>query len=164
MLAVTGVTFFETRDKNRGHNVQLDREAEMRYGMMGPMNGGGGYQALFVVVILLLLAVILLLFLRQRPAQPEKPEPEAEAGEPGAAGSEDKLEVALRLLDENERRVVEALVARGGSMLQKDISYELGFSRVKAHRVVQSLVRRGLVTAEEHYNTNRVSLVDWLKG
>jgi uncharacterized membrane protein len=130
------------------------------------MNGGGGYQALFVVVILLLLAVILLLFLRQRSAQPEKLEPgsEARAGEPGAAGSEDKLEVALRLLDENERRVVEALVAGGGSMLQKDISYELGFSRVKAHRVVQSLVRRGLVTAEEHYNTNRVSLVDWLKG
>jgi len=149
-------------------NVQLGCEAAMRYGMMGPMNGGGGFQALFVVVILLLLAVIVLLFLRQRPTQPEKREPEAEAevkaDEPSEAGSEDKLEVALRLLDENERRVVEALVTKGGSMLQKDISYDLGFSRVKTHRVLQSLVKRGLVTTEEHYNTNRVTLVDWLTG
>ena len=146
--------------------MQLDREAAMRYGMIGPMNGGGGYQALFVVVILLLLAAILIILPRQRPTQPEKlkPEAEAKADEPSEAGSEDKLKVALRLLDENERRVVEALVAKEGSMLQKDISYELGFSRVKTHRVVQSLVKRGLVTTEEHFNTNRVDLVDWLKG
>jgi len=151
-------------------NVQLDREAAMQYGMMGPMNGGGGYQALFVVVILLLLGVILLLFLRQRPAVVEAREPETKTeakaevkGDESEVGSEDKLEVALRLLDENERRVVEALVAKGGSMLQKDISYELGFSRVKAHRVVQSLAKRGLVTTQEHFNTNRVALVDWLR-
>jgi len=154
--------------KTAAYNVQLDREAAMQYVMMGPMNGGGGYQTLFIVVILLLLAVILLMFFRQRPGQPETREPvakaDAKAVEPSESGSEDKLEVALRLLDENERRVVEALVAKGGEMLQKDISYELGFSRVKAHRVVQSLVKRGLVTMEEHYNTNRVSLVDWLKG
>ena len=74
----------------------------------------------------------------------------------------DKLEVALRLLDENERRVVEALVAEGGSMLQKDISIDMGFSRVKTHRVVQSLVKRGLVTVVEHFNTNKVTLVNWL--
>jgi len=156
--------------KTATYNVQLDSEEDMQYGMMGPMNGGGN-QALLFLVILLLLAVILLLFLRQRPVVAEAHEPEtntearaeAERGE-ATAGSEDKLEVALRLLDENERRVVEALVAKGGEMLQKDISYELGFSRVKAHRVVQSLVKRGLVTTEEHYNTNRVSLVDWLKG
>lgn len=142
----------------------MDREAAVQYGMMGPMNGGGGYQALLVVVILLLVAVIVILFLRNRPIQPETraTEVEVKAVEPQAA--DDKLEVALRLLDGNERRVVEALVAKGGSMLQKDISYELGFSRVKAHRVVQSLVKRGLVTVEEHYNTRMVALVDWLRG
>ena len=48
-------------------------------------------------------------------------------------------------------------------MLQKDISIDLGFNRVKTHRVVQSLVKRGLVTAEEHFNTNNVTLVDWLR-
>ena len=34
-------------------------------------------------------------------------------------------------------------MAEGGNMLQKDISIDLGFSHVKTHRVVQSLVKRG---------------------
>ena len=135
----------------------------MQFGPMGPMNGWMQYQALFVVVILLLLVVIVLLFLRQRPAPAETRGAVAETKiEAAPPTSDDKLEVALRLLDENERRVVEALVAEGGRMLQKDISINLGFSRVKTHRVVQSLLKRGLVTTEEHYNTNRVTLVDWL--
>lgn len=73
------------------------------------------------------------------------------------------LDVVLRLLEPDERRVVEAIVAAGGDMLQKDISYELGFSRVKTHRVIVKLLRRGVVTAEKHYNTNRVELADWIK-
>jgi len=116
---------------------------------------------LIIIVILLLLVVIIILFYRWlRPAMAEKQKEVEEAGE---SGSGDRLEAALRLLDENERRVVEALVAEEGSMLQKDISIDLGFSRVKTHRVVQSLVKRGLVTAEEHFNTNKVRLVDWLR-
>ena len=141
---------------------QLMQQGPM--GPMGPMDGSSQNQALFIVIILLLLVVIFLLFYKwPRPASAEKPEDAEEADEEPESGSEDKLEVALRLLDDNERKVVEALVAEGGSMLQKDISVDLGFSRVKAHRVVQSLVKRGLVTAEEHYNTNKISLVDWLK-
>lgn len=130
-------------------------------GPMGPMHNGSQAQSLIILVVLLLLVVIVLLLYRQpRPAPSEKrEEKEAEEAE---SGSGDKLEVALRLLDENERRVVEALVAEGGSMLQKDISIDMGFSRVKTHRVVQSLIKRGLVTAEEHFNTNKVTLVNWL--
>jgi uncharacterized membrane protein len=127
---------------------------------MGPMHNGSQTQQLIILVVLLLLVVMVLLLYRQpRPARAEEPEIEAKADE---SGSGDKLEVALRLLDENERRVVEALVAEGGSMLQKDISVDLGFSRVKTHRVVQGLIKRGLVTAEEHFNTNKVTLVNWL--
>ncbi len=69
----------------------------------------------------------------------------------------------MRLLEPDEKRVVEAIVASGGAMLQKDISYELGFSRVKTHRVIVKLLRRGVVTAEKQYNTNRVELADWIK-
>jgi uncharacterized membrane protein len=47
-------------------------------------------------------------------------------------------------------------------MLQKDISYELGFSRVKTHRTLVRLIERGVVTAEKEYNTNRIELADWL--
>ena len=130
-------------------------------GPMGPMHNGSQIQLLIILVVLLLLVVIVLLLYRQpRPARADKPEDEVKADE---SSSGDKLEVALRLLDENERRVVEALVAEGGSMLQKDISVDLGFSRVKTHRVVQSLVKRGLVTAEGHFNTNKVTLMNWLR-
>lgn len=73
------------------------------------------------------------------------------------------IEIAIRLLEPDERRVVKALRDSGGTMLQKDISHELGFSRVKTHRVLVKLIRRGIVTAEKYYNTNKIELVDWLK-
>jgi uncharacterized membrane protein len=38
----------------------------------------------------------------------------------------------------------------------------LGFSRVKIHRVLVRLIRRGVVTAEKYYNTNRIEVADWL--
>jgi uncharacterized membrane protein len=136
----------------------------IQQGPMGPMNGSAQNQLLFILIILLLLVVIVLLFYKwPRPASVEKPENAKDADKATGSVAEDKLEVALRLLDENERKVVEAIVAEGGSMLQKDISINLGLSRVKTHRTVQSLVKRGLVTTEEHYNTNKVTMVDWLK-
>jgi len=48
-------------------------------------------------------------------------------------------------------------------MLQKDISYPLEFSRVKTHRTLVKLMKRGVVSAEKYYKTNRIELVDWLK-
>lgn len=72
------------------------------------------------------------------------------------------LDVALRLLEPDERRVVEALKDSGGEMLQKDISYDLDLSRVKTHRILVKLLKRGVVTAEKYYNTNRIELADWL--
>ena len=86
-----------------------------------------------------------------------KEPPEAQNGSGGA------LDVAMRLLEPDERRVVEALVKAGGSMLQKDITYELSISRVKTHRTMVKLLRRGVVTAEKYYNTNRIQIVEWLK-
>ena len=72
------------------------------------------------------------------------------------------LEVARRLLESEERRVVDTLVKAGGSLLQKEISWETGFSRVKTHRILVRLLRRGVVTSETYYNTNRITLADWL--
>jgi uncharacterized membrane protein len=68
----------------------------------------------------------------------------------------------MRLLEPDEKRVMEAMIDAGGSMLQKDISHETGFSRVKTHRVLVRLIRRGVVTAEKYYNTNRIEIADWL--
>lgn len=72
------------------------------------------------------------------------------------------IDVILRLLDTDERQVVEALLEAGGSLLQKDISWKTGFSRVKTHRILVRLLRRDVVTSEKYYNTNRITLSDWI--
>jgi len=138
---------------------------------MGPNRPAlpGSYLLLLVVaVILITVAMFLLLFPRLERVRPtEDIEPRVKGEAPEEAGGEEagsSLETALRLLDPDERLVVEALVDAGGSMLQKDISYELGFSRVKTHRVLVRLIKRGVVTAEKHFNTNRIELAGWLRN
>jgi uncharacterized membrane protein len=122
--------------------------------------------------LLAILAVAVLAFIsfprleRVRTTEDIHPEIERlEREEPAKAkeGSGGALEVAMRLLEPDERRVVEALVRAGGSMLQKDVTYELGFSRVKTHRTMVKLLQRGVVTAEKEYNTNRIELAEWLR-
>ena len=73
-----------------------------------------------------------------------------------------KIDVALRLLNDNERLIVQALIDHGGEMLQKDISYELELTRVQTHRTVQSLIEREIVTTTDHYNTKKITLAEWL--
>jgi uncharacterized membrane protein len=75
---------------------------------------------------------------------------------------ESALNAVLRVLNEDERKVIETLVAEGGTMLQKDIRWKTGLSRVKTHRILFRLTKRGIVSAEKHYNTNRITLADWL--
>jgi hypothetical protein len=75
---------------------------------------------------------------------------------------ESPIDVALRLLESDERNVVETLVNEGGSMLQKEISWKTGYSRVKTHRVLVRLIRRGVVTSDKYYNTNKITLSNWL--
>ena len=74
----------------------------------------------------------------------------------------DKMDVAMKLMSPNERMVVEALLDNHGEMLQKDLHYDLDLSRVQAHRIVQALTQRDIVTVEDHYNTKKVRLADWL--
>jgi hypothetical protein len=86
----------------------------------------------------------------------------AEPAEAEAAVS-DAIGLALRLLRPDERKVVEALLNAEGSMLQKDITHETGFSRVKTHRVLARLLQRDVVVSEKHYNTNRITLAPWIR-
>lgn len=72
------------------------------------------------------------------------------------------VDAVLRLLNEDEKKVIKTLVAEGGMTLQKDISWKTRFSRVKTHRVLYRLAERGLVAAEKHYNTDKIKLADRL--
>ena len=88
----------------------------------------------------------------------EKPSsvPTVEDGEPA-------LDAVLRVLNNDERKVIETLVAEGGTMLQKDIRWKTGLSRVKTHRILFRLAKRGIVSAEKYYNTNKITLANWLR-
>lgn len=72
------------------------------------------------------------------------------------------IDVALQLLESDERTIAQLLVDEGGYLLQKDISWKTGYSRVKTHRILTRLIRRGVVTSEKYYNTNKISLSTWL--
>lgn len=72
------------------------------------------------------------------------------------------LSAVMRVLRDDERKIVELLVSSGGKMLQRDLGRKAGFSRVKTHRILYRLATRGIVTAEKHYNTYEITLADWL--
>jgi uncharacterized membrane protein len=73
------------------------------------------------------------------------------------------LAAVVRVLNEDEQKVVKAIAGSAdGTMLQKDIKWKTGLTRVKTHRVLARLSARGIVKVEKYYNTNRVVLTDWI--
>jgi hypothetical protein len=73
------------------------------------------------------------------------------------------LNAVLRVLNADEQKVVKAIAGSAdGAMLQKDIKWKTGLTRVKTHRVLARLSARGIVKVEKYYNTNRVVLTDWI--
>jgi len=131
----------------------------------GPMGQNGGWSLtnilLVALIILLVFALIYFVFfprleniVSSASIQPEVEEMKEENR---------NLEVAYRLMEPDETRVVKTIVEAGGSMLQKDISYNLEISRVKTHRILVKLINRGIVTAEKQYNTNNITLAGWLQ-
>jgi uncharacterized membrane protein len=77
-------------------------------------------------------------------------------------GSKSEIDDILKVLKPDERRVVELLIENKGKMLQRDITWETGFSRLKTHRVVNRLVERGIVKKIPRGSTNLIVLEDWL--
>lgn len=70
----------------------------------------------------------------------------------------DRTQSILLLLNPSERKVVRKLVEEGGSSLQSDISRLEGLGKVKAHRTVEKLIRRGVLQKEQKGKTNILKL------
>jgi uncharacterized membrane protein len=182
MVAETTVTKTETKNIlfHSASLVKSCREMSMmdqgpRGQMMGPYGpvSGNGLIILvfFVLVVVVAAAAVIIVYIREhKPVQVQPIQKsvkytdsvESQIVTSSDVNTESSLDVTLKLLNDNERKVVEAIVAEGGSMTQKDISYNLSYSRVKTHRVLQGLQKRGIVTLEEYHNTNMVHLADWL--
>ena len=133
---------------------------QMGQGQMPPMmpHDTGANTALLWVIIILLAVIIVYLWYNGGRKISEKVVKEVSAG----SVENEKIDIALRLLNDNEKLVVQALIDHGGVMLQKDISYELELTRVQTHRTIQSLLDREIVTTQDHYNTKKVTLAKWL--
>lgn len=127
--------------------------------------GGGGstpsiWLGLFAAPLIVVVAVLGYSFLF--PELSKDTLPMRRSATPTTEVKVSSIDAVLRVLKDDERQVIETLVAEGGTMLQKDIRWKTGFSRVKTHRILFRLAERGIVSAEKHYNTNKITLTDWL--
>jgi len=71
---------------------------------------------------------------------------------------ENQQEDIFSFLLPDEKRIVEILIKHDGEYLQKQISKEAGFTRVKTHRVIVRLAQRGIISVEKRGNTNVIRL------
>jgi uncharacterized membrane protein len=69
----------------------------------------------------------------------------------------------LKLLNLNEKKVIEKLIETKGSALQSEIGRMDGMTKLKAHRAVKELERKGIVKLEQYGKTNRIILAKDIK-
>ncbi len=99
-----------------------------------------------------------------RSGKPKAESPMQSPDAPSGNGNQrDNLGAVVRTFNPDERKVVEVLLAHGGTYLQKFIVKESGLSRLKIHRIVSRFAERGIVTAVKSGNTNAISLAPWLR-
>ena len=77
--------------------------------------------------------------------------------------SASKKDAVLSMLERDERKVIAKIVEKGGSALQSEVSRVEGIGKVKAHRLVDRLVRRGVIEKETSGKTNILKLKKELK-
>ncbi len=140
------------------------------FGFEGGIGGRGygmrekipsSFRLVFIVVPLVITVAVLGYALAFPELSEEKPKGKPSLV-PAVEKGESALDAVLRVLNEDERKVIETLVGEGGTMLQKDIRWKTGLSRVKTHRILFRLAKRGVVSAEKYYNTNKITLAEWL--
>lgn len=64
----------------------------------------------------------------------------------------------LKFLNANERKIIEALIGKKGATLQSEISRMDGMNKLKTHRAIKELERKGIIKTESHGKTNRIML------
>ena len=71
--------------------------------------------------------------------------------------------VFLNLLNSNEKKIVKKLMNKNGKILQSEISRMETMNRVKAHRIIKDLQKKGIITVEQNGNTNIITLANDVK-
>ena len=71
--------------------------------------------------------------------------------------------ILLKFLNYNENKVMKKLIENNGTMLQSEISRMPGISKVKAHRILNDMKIKGIISLEKYGKTNRVALSNDVK-
>lgn len=119
----------------------------------------------FVSVFILIAALIAgiagaYLFQTRVPSRqsPGSPSSDANAGRDASLSAPALEDLAVRLLDGDERRLLRVIVDARGDILQRDLVRVTAFSDAKVSRLLDRLEERGLVVRERQGMTNRVRL------
>ncbi|MBN2203326.1 MAG: winged helix-turn-helix transcriptional regulator [Candidatus Aenigmarchaeota archaeon] len=67
-------------------------------------------------------------------------------------------DAVLKLLNFNERKVLERLIKRNGEVLQSEISRIEGMNKLKTHRAIKNLEMKGVIETESRGKTKLVIL------
>jgi uncharacterized membrane protein len=70
----------------------------------------------------------------------------------------DSRDIVLKFLNAGERKVLEMLIERKDAVLQSEISRMDGMTKLKTHRAVKDLERKGIIKTESFGKTNRITL------
>jgi len=57
--------------------------------------------------------------------------------------------VVMQLLEPQERKIIKKIIDNQGKIQQAEITYMEGFTKVKAHRIIESLVQKGILEKEK---------------
>ena len=71
--------------------------------------------------------------------------------------------ILLKFLNYNENKVMKKLIENNGTMLQSEISRMPGIGKVKAHRILNDMKIKGIISLEKYGKTNRITLSDDVK-
>jgi hypothetical protein len=112
------------------------------------------YSWLLLLSVFVLAAIALLFFKKsnRKPSPKEGPKP---------VRPDRHMNDILSALDENERKIIELLMEKGGESLQNKMTRELGFPKSSMSRAVGGLEARGLIETEKLGRIKRVKLSQW---
>lgn len=71
--------------------------------------------------------------------------------------------VLLALLNNDERKIISKIIEKKGEVIQTSLSRIEGLGKVKAHRLIKKLEKRGVVEIEPYGKTNLIKLNNRIK-
>ena len=66
--------------------------------------------------------------------------------------------ITLNFLSKDEKKIVEKIIEEGGKTGQYELSHLEGLSKVKVHRILQNLEKKGVIHKEKFGKVNKIAL------